>query len=265
MDMNKTELIELINAVLDARDSQKKNQMGQLESDSLKELAPALCKMQGQFTTVIPTKINPRFKSKYADYDDIMKMARPHLEANGFSLRANEEEDSNGVKYIRTKLLHNSGEYISSFVRVIEDKNNKTDIQAYGSAVSYHKRYSAQSILGISINDDVIENDGNKVKATNETYKNNTKKTIQKTHNKQEQIQTVRHENKPSGIRPPKNVPLLSEGEIEFIDEELKGHGAIRYLLLTEVLDGTPLEECPKAAFEHIISYITKQKNKNKK
>ena len=263
MDINKAELIELINAVMDARDNIKKSPMGKLESDSLDKLAPALCKMQGEFTTVIPTKTNPRFKSKYADYDDIVKMARPHLAANGFSLHSKEEEHD-GVRYIRTKLLHSSEQYISSFVRVIEDKNNKTDIQAYGSGVSYHKRYSVQSILGISINDDVIENDGNPPEETNATNKQNNKKhfhkTTHQTQNKQKQ--TLRGNYKPSKPKPPAGVPLLSKGEIEFINDELNGHSDIRHSLMTEVLEDIALEECPKAAFNHIVSYIDKQKSK---
>jgi len=268
MEINKAELIELINAVMDARDNVKdikKDPMGKLESDSLDKLAPALCKMQGEFTTVIPTKTNPRFKSKYADYDDILKMARPHLAANGFSIHSKEEEHD-GVRYIRTKLLHSSQQYISSFVRVIEDKNNKTDIQAYGSGVSYHKRYSLQSILGVSINDDVIENDGNPPEKTNATNKQNHKKTTHKTSNQSQgqQKQPQNKDYKPSKPKPPAGVPLLTEGEIKFINDELNGHPDIRYTLMTEVLEDITLEQCPKEAFDHIVSYINKQKSKKK-
>lgn len=265
MEINKAELIELINAVLDARDNVNKDPMGKLESDSLDKLSPALCKMQGEFTTVIPTKTNPRFNSKYADYDDILKMARPHLAANGFSVHSKEEEHD-GVRYIRTKLLHSSQQYISSFVRVIEDKNNKTAIQAYGSAVSYHKRYSLQSILGVSINDDVIENDGNPPKKTNDTNKQNHKNTTHKTYNQSQgkQNQPQSNDYKPSKPKPPAGVPLLSKAELEFINNELDGHPDVRYSLMTEVLEDITLEQCPKAAFEHIAGYIDKQKSKKK-
>lgn len=265
MEINKAELIELINAVIDAKDNVNKSPMGKLESDSLDKLAPALCKMQGEFTTVIPTKTNPRFKSKYADYDDILKMARPHLKANGFSIHSR-EEDHDGVKYIRTKLLHSSQQYISSFVKVIEDKNNKTDIQAYGSGVSYHKRYSIQSILGISINDDVIENDGNPPEKTNETNKHNYKTNTHKTYNqsKNNQNQTIKQKYKPSKPKPPANLEPLSQGELEFINDELRGHDDVRHKLMTVVLDDMPLDKCPKEAFEPIVNYIDQQISKKK-
>jgi len=262
MEINKADLIEIINAVIDARE--KINNTEKLESDCLDKLCPALCKMQGEFTTVIPTKRNPRFKSKYADYDDIMTMARPHLAANGFSVSSNEEK-INGEKYIRTKLRHSSGQYISSLTEVIADTMNKTAIQAYGSALSYHRRYSLQGLLGISINDDVIENDGNPPEKTNETNKHYNKNNIHKTNYQpklKQQIQTQKNNNIQSKPKPPEAIKMLSASEIEFLDSELKGWADIREKIRKNILGSRPFEECPKSLFDKLVEYIETEKKK---
>lgn len=52
---------------------------------------------------------------------------------------------------IRTILLHSSGQWISSKVRM---PSNTADAQAIGSAITYAKRYAFCAILGIVADDD---------------------------------------------------------------------------------------------------------------
>jgi hypothetical protein len=53
---------------------------------------------------------------------------------------------------VETLLLHESGEWISCQTPIVCAKQN--DPQAFGSAITYAKRYSLQAILGVPSEDD---------------------------------------------------------------------------------------------------------------
>jgi hypothetical protein len=57
--------------------------------------------------------------------------------------------------YIHTILLHESGEKIESFTKILCKSSN--DPQAYGSGVTYARRYGLQSLVSLGAEDD----DGN--------------------------------------------------------------------------------------------------------
>jgi hypothetical protein len=56
---------------------------------------------------------------------------------------------------LNTILLHESGEFISSEMKIVtkDDRNP----QAYGSAISYARRYSLQAMLCVGAEDDDAE------------------------------------------------------------------------------------------------------------
>jgi len=237
--MDKKELIEIINMVLDARESKKEpiTPQGKLRSDQLDKYAEALSGMQSEYNSVIANRTNPFFKSRYADLDAALKSVRPLFKKYGFSLDQHEEEWDD-KKYLRTMLLHKSGQYSSSFVKIIFEENpknnKKSKIQDYGSALSYHKRYSACTILGITIDNDPDDNDGepNRYQSSN-----------------------VREENNQSRVQDQKHTQLLTEGEIEYINESLKDHDDIKEDLL-RTLKVDKVEDCPKRLFDTIVLFI---------
>jgi len=242
--MDKRELIEIINAVIDSKGlGQVKDVQGKLQSDDLDKLAPALSAMQGKYKTVLPTRKNPRFNSDYAELDSILGSVRKLMPEFGFSLMQR-EETYDGIRYLRTTLLHNSGQYISAFIEVVPDNINKNSVQAYGSALSYHKRYSAQSLLGITVSKDPYDNDGEPMEEQNKI------KTQEKTQDRS---------------KPQKNDTLLSDGEVTFIKNRLKGHEDIKKQLLNDLRKPT-IDMCLKSMFDVIVEYIDnslklKQKN----
>jgi hypothetical protein len=82
-----------------------------------------------------------------------MAACLPALNSNGIAVFQPTGEDEAG-RFVRTILAHSSGETIECRVPLIVGKN---DMQGYGSAVSYARRYGLMSMAGIAPEDD----DGN--------------------------------------------------------------------------------------------------------
>jgi hypothetical protein len=122
------------------------------KSESIKELATALCNFQGEVEKIKKTATNPFFKSKYATLSDILDVIREPLTANGLSF----VQFPSGEYGLSTMLMHSSGEWLSeSYIM----KPVKTDPQGAGSVITYQRRYALGSILGLNID---IDDDANK-------------------------------------------------------------------------------------------------------
>lgn len=116
-------------------------------SESLDKLAPALVKAQAAVPAVVKDGVNPHFKSTFATLGAITDAALPALNANGFALiqGGGAVSDDAGLEVV-TRLLHTSGQWIESGVRV---PMGRADPQAMGSAITYARRYLLAAILGI--------------------------------------------------------------------------------------------------------------------
>jgi hypothetical protein len=123
------------------------------KSDSIKNLAIAMCKAQSQMGGAAKGAANPFFKSKYADLSSVVQAVKEPFAANGLSYVQFPIED-NGRIGIETILMHDSGEWLSNSFTV---QLSKQDAQGAGSAITYCRRYSLQSLAGIPSEDD----DGN--------------------------------------------------------------------------------------------------------
>lgn len=139
------------------------------KSESIKELAIALCKFQGAIEPIKKGSENPFYHSKYADLTSILDTIRKPLSENGLSF----VQFPTGQNGLETTLMHTSGEWMSA---VYEMKPTKADPQGLGSAITYQRRYALGSILGLSTEDD---DDGNKgsepVKETKEVKRQDTR------------------------------------------------------------------------------------------
>jgi len=124
------------------------------KSDSIKELASALSKAQGEFAGAAKDSLNPHFKSKYADLESVVAAIKPHLKDHGLSFIQASHSES-GTAAIETTILHSSGEWISCGIVAVPV--SKADAQGYGSAMTYARRYSLSAAFGIAPEDD----DGN--------------------------------------------------------------------------------------------------------
>jgi len=123
-------------------------------STNITELAKALVKVQSSLKPVLKDSENPFYKSKYADLAAVWESCRKPLTDNGFSVIQSAESE-NGNVLVKTLLLHESGEFISSCLSL---QPVKTDPQGIGSAITYGRRYSLAAIVGISAEED---DDGN--------------------------------------------------------------------------------------------------------
>lgn len=127
-------------------------------STSIVKLAPALLAAQRTMSNAVKDAKNPFFKSKYADLNAIREACTPVLNANGISvLQPLIQKD--GKTFVRTLLLHESGEFIAGDTEVVLAKQN--DPQAQGSGISYARRYGLQSLVSLGAEDD----DGEKAMA----------------------------------------------------------------------------------------------------
>ena len=123
-------------------------------SESIVNLAKALVKAMGEIETATKSSKNPFYKSKYADINSLHEAAKPALVANGLTV-IQPPASKDGINYIETVILHESGEFISSLNEVIVAKQN--DPQNFLAAQTYTRRGAFQSILNMAANDD----DGN--------------------------------------------------------------------------------------------------------
>ena len=125
-----------------------------MRSEQVNELAAALSKAQGQFDHAKKDVKNEFFKSRYADLASVIDAAKKPLSDNGLSVVQSVDFNESGDSYLETILLHSSGQWINSRYLI---KPMKSDPQAFGSAMTYARRYSFSAITGIAADDD----DGN--------------------------------------------------------------------------------------------------------
>lgn len=130
------------------------------KSESIKNLAIALAKFQGEVSNPSNTATNPFFKSKYAPLDTVLNTVRPILSKNGLSVVQAPSGDGESIIVVTT-LIHESGEWIEFPELVL--KADKATAQGAGSAITYARRYALSAILGISSEDD---DDGNSAEPT---------------------------------------------------------------------------------------------------
>lgn len=116
----------------------------------MKEILSKLALVKKEIGTLSKNASNPFFKSKYLDLGEILTNLEPLLEAHKMVLLQPINEDS-----VCTE-IHDleSGQSVSSCIKL----PILTDPQKVGSAITYFRRYSLQSLLALQTDDD----DGNK-------------------------------------------------------------------------------------------------------
>jgi len=122
-------------------------------SESINELASALCNAQGQMGGAVKDSANPFFKSSYADLTSVIKAIKQPFSDNGLSYTQFPVSNENGVG-VSTRLMHVSGQWLEMEYTL---PTVKKDPQASGSAITYARRYALQSVAGIPTADDDAE------------------------------------------------------------------------------------------------------------
>lgn len=128
---------------------------------SANALYPALLAAQRQFGAVKKDAKNPAFRSNYATLQSILETIEGPLWDNGLLVVQQFQYDKiahggaagEGTPILITRLVHAaSGESIESVVAV--SSKDPHDPQKVGSAITYYRRYSLLSLLGLTPEED---------------------------------------------------------------------------------------------------------------
>jgi hypothetical protein len=99
-------------------------------------------------------KLNPHFKSKYADLTSVIDAIKPVLSRHNLAFYQRPQPSESGI-LVQTVLRHASGEEID--LGTLYVPANKQDPQGFGSAMTYARRYALMTAFGVPAEDD----DGN--------------------------------------------------------------------------------------------------------
>lgn len=124
------------------------------KSEQLNELATALAKAQGEMHNPAFDAKNPHFKSNYASLASVRNTVLPVLSKHGLSV-VQMPFNVDGLPAVTTILMHSSGQYVEETFSLPADRQNA---HGYGSALTYLRRYSLQSVAGVVGDED---DDGN--------------------------------------------------------------------------------------------------------
>ena len=134
-----------------------------MQSPEINELANALVKAQAEFSAVPKGSVNPFFKSKYAGLPEVVQHTAPVLAKHGLAVSQFITHSEDGTDSLLTYLIHESGQYIAYSMQL---HLAKEDMQSFGSACTYARRYSYMSCLGLVADEDDDGNSATKAKAS---------------------------------------------------------------------------------------------------
>ena len=127
------------------------------QSEQINELAAALAKAQSVMPKAKMSGINSRFADKatgktgaYATFDDIRDAVKEPLTFYGISYTQH-PYSINGEVGVETMLIHDSGQWMRSRFGVPASKH---DPQAYGSLLTYVRKFALAAAAGVSTQED---------------------------------------------------------------------------------------------------------------
>src|SRR5215831_4250498 len=123
-------------------------------SESLSNLATALAKAQAEMPVAAFDATNPFLKSKYATLGAVIQASRPILAKHKLSLVQFPISDATSIG-VESILTHESGEFVSEKILIsLTEEKGKSKVQSAGSTLTYLRRYSWASILGMYSDED---------------------------------------------------------------------------------------------------------------
>ena len=122
-------------------------------SESIKNIAAAQLKVQKEIKDI--SKDSTGYGYKYTSFDKLVQYLRPLLTKHGISFVQMPVGDDKQVG-LQTIYMHaESGEWITNSIKspIAESKGMNT-YQSIGSAITYFRRYSLSSFVGIASEED---------------------------------------------------------------------------------------------------------------
>lgn len=101
---------------------------------------------QKEMPALQKSAINPHFKNRFVPLDELIQTVLPILNKHNFVL-LQQPALHEGQPCLQYQLLHASGESVGCMMPLLCDKN---DPQSQGSAITYARRYSLMSLLGLT-------------------------------------------------------------------------------------------------------------------
>jgi hypothetical protein len=125
------------------------------------KLDAALAAAQGDIEPAMKDKVNPAFRSKYADLASVWTACRQALAKHKIAVTQWPVHSDDGRLHLVTRLAH-GGQWMRAEFSIPVGKH---DAHGYGSAMTYAKRYSLAAAIGVVADED---DDGNAaVQSTN--------------------------------------------------------------------------------------------------
>lgn len=112
---------------------------------------------QSKMPALQKNKINPHFGNKYVPLEELIQLVVPVLNEHNFIL-TQLPTTLDGKPALETRLIHASGAVIPSTMLLLCAKD---DPQGQGSAITYARRYSLMSLLGLAAD---LDDDGEKAR-----------------------------------------------------------------------------------------------------
>jgi|SRR6056297_413423 len=110
-------------------------------------------------------KENPYYKSKYFDINQLLEAINPILKDKGLSINQPlDTEVFNEKPFLVLKTVITDGKEEKEYKAIIPQQKSPQDM---GSAITYYRRYSLQSLFGLQAEDD----DGNNASKKEEEVK----------------------------------------------------------------------------------------------
>jgi len=130
--------------------------------ETTENLHASLAAAQGEFEQIrrdksvtVTMKSGGKYSFSYAPLESILRAVTPALSKHGLALTQATKALESGKEFVETTLRHASGEVLTNMIPIFVRDDGP---QAYGSALTYARRYGVTLLLCISADDD---DDGN--------------------------------------------------------------------------------------------------------
>jgi DNA-binding FrmR family transcriptional regulator len=121
------------------------------ERPQVNECCAKLIKAKAQFGKALKNAKNPHFKNNYADLQSVLDAVTVALLENDLFVTQTGER-SGDMFVIRTQVFDSNGDYVD--LGIMPVKTIKDDAQAFGSGLTYARRYALMSAFGLAPEDD---------------------------------------------------------------------------------------------------------------
>jgi len=101
--------------------------------------------------TLQKSGVNPHFKNTYVELNTALQEVDKHIGENNFICFIQAPITIDGKNYLNTKLIHNTGSFIEANLELL---TVRVDPQMLGSSLTYARRNSLLTVLGLQATDD---------------------------------------------------------------------------------------------------------------